>query len=470
MDADSSTIDTIIAIASPPGRSVRGIVRISGPRTRQTLDAFSLRLRNGQPAEFRRGVWPCHIFPAGFAAQIPAIALFFRGPASYTGEDGAELILPGHPDLLRRVVDAAAAIPGVRRAEPGEFSTRAYLAGRLSLGEAEGVAATIAATQASELEAAQLLANESLPRAGDRAAKIVAAALALVEAGIDFTDQEDVTAIGAGDLRMRLESATAELDRVVGRASLESGRSDSGRACIGDDDQPWVVLIGASNAGKSTLFNRLLGHDRTVTSPVAGATRDLIVEPVKFEGLDVILADSVGVDPESVRHSRIDFFTTTESKDRADLLLVCVPSHRPVEAIPGDVDPNRIVIVRTFADRPDHESIDPRIGDIAVSGLEGDGISELRSLIVDRLRSMAESRVAGRLTLLPRYTEAIVNARRAIDGVIATTAAMPASELHDSELIAAELRLALDALGQLGGDVSPDDILGRIFSSFCIGK
>jgi len=264
--------DVILAVASPPGHSPRGIIRVSGDDTFTLLQPH-LTLRDGAPFSLSRGIFRARLSLND--RTIPVLALIFPGRNSYTGQDSLELQLPGNPVLLHRIIDAiiesaAARNLSARRAGPGEFTARAFFNDRLTLTQAEGVAATIAARSDAELRAASTLRDGAL---GDFAATLaddLAAALALVEAGIDFTDQEDVVAITPADLHDRLtdlaRNITNHLDRSVGIEQLQA--------------IPWVVLTGEPNAGKSTLFNALLGRSRAVVAAQPGVTRDVLAEPL----------------------------------------------------------------------------------------------------------------------------------------------------------------------------------------------
>ncbi|MEY5061923.1 MAG: tRNA modification GTPase MnmE, partial [Planctomycetota bacterium] len=275
--------DTIVAVGSPPGRGLRAIVRASGPGVRAAADAV-LGMRSP-----RRGIACARARTA--LGSCPVLAMWMDEGASFTGEDSLEVSCVGAPALVDALVDAL--IEGARkdglaarRARAGEFAFRAHLAGRLTVDEAESIAARIAATSDAELVAADEVASGTT---GARAAEVlgrVAELLALVEAGIDFTDQEDVVAIAPAVLAR----ASAELADVA--ASLR-GAQGSVHALA----TPLVVLAGAPNAGKSTLFNALLGRERSVASELAGTTRDAIVERIRLgRGIEADLADLAGLD------------------------------------------------------------------------------------------------------------------------------------------------------------------------------
>jgi len=241
----ASAQDTIVAVSSPPGRSPRGLVRVSGPDTRSVVAQLILNPVGDAP-DSGGGLAPCVVPWMLCRARLidpplPVLLAFFRGPRSYTGQDMAELQCPGHPALLDRVVHAAVA-SGARLAEPGEFTFRAFLAGKLDLTQAEGVAATIAATSDGQLHAAELLRRGELGRFAGGLVDQLADALALVEAGIDFVDEEGVVPIGPGDLDLRLARVEREL-----HALLSHSRSWGALEAL-----PRIVLVGRPSAGKST--------------------------------------------------------------------------------------------------------------------------------------------------------------------------------------------------------------------------
>jgi tRNA modification GTPase len=391
----------------------------------------------------------------------------FVGPASYTGEDSAELILPGNPDVVRRVLDDLTAHAGVRHAGPGEFSARAFLNGKLTLEQAEGVAATISARTAAELDAARALL------AGTRGTHYLSLAdrlttlLALTEAGIDFTDQEDVVAISPADLARGIASLCSDIATDLGGPTAAESRQVV----------PSVVLAGSPNAGKSTLFNALLGRARAVVSPTAGTTRDILAEPLALAdvgsgGTHVLLSDLAGIDSGpgvSAIDERARDVARQAIKD-ADVIIHCDPSGRFTPL--GDTGQAHVIRVRTKGDLPaprigDHESIaDRRV--LPVCALDGWGLDALKRAIADGAWGAASTTSNA---VLPRHRLAL---RRSLDGLRAAEAAIGSQvsrrSLTNPETVAASLRTGLDALEEIAGRISPDDVLGRVFATFCIGK
>jgi tRNA modification GTPase len=352
-----------------------------------------------------------------------------------------------------------------RLAHAGEFTARAFFNGRLDLTQAEGVAATIAARSDAELRAASLLRTGAFGSLATAWADRLANVLALVEAGIDFTDEEDVIAITPLALHERLRTLASEiataLQRAVGMERLEA--------------IPWVVLRGAPNAGKSTLFNALLGHERAVVSEIAGTTRDVIAEPLHITlpsgDAEVMLVDLAGLD--EVDASPMNQFMQRAARDaanRAELILHCVP-------ITEEACCNRIahdsILVRTKCDllKGDVQPDDSGGTVVHVSSRDAAGLDALRRTIAVRLSSRAVSLASDALALAPRHEQALRTCAAHLDDALSLVAPQREQRaLRDAELAAAAMRAALDDLAALAGNITPDDVLGRIFASFCIGK
>jgi len=438
--------DTIVAVASGPARSARAIVRLSGPLTRAALALVLEEPADGRGARAVR----VRVTTAFGDRSIAARALLFAAPRSFTGEDCAELILPGHPALLERTVDRLLRCPGVRPAQPGEFSARAFLNGKLSPEQAEGIAAVIAARSSAELATAQRLLSGELGAEYRRLADDLAHALALVEAGIDFTDQEDVVAIAPSDLRARLAGLRAAIDGLIGPGSRTE--RDSGEVRI--------VLVGPPNAGKSTLFNALLGRERAVVSDEPGTTRDAVAEPIDFDGARwglrrAVLVDLAGLDESLALRSALDSAgqrAAGEAIEGADVLVLCDPAGR--FAMPA-IEPRErpVVRVRTKADLPGAAD-----GGLAVCALDGWNLGALRRAIADA----AGAAQGGPGDLPARHRAALLGGAASLDEALGS--------VDRPELCAASMRSALDRLGEISGAIPPDDVIGRIFASFCIGK
>ena len=453
----ASALDTIVAIASPPGNSARGLIRVSGG---DAISIVSARMA-GEPLECRRHIARVRLrlVLAGSEVECPALALVMPGAATFTGEETVELLLVGSTVVLSGVVDALCdsrrRASAARRANPGEFSARAYLNGRLPLDEAEGIAASIAAESDAQFAAAKRLRTGSVGVVAHRASAEVLRMLALVEAGIDFTDQEGVVAISARDLREALDAVDRTLAEVEGRSlGAESLRS-----------LPTIALRGAPNAGKSSLFNALLGRERVIESPIPGSTRDAIIEPVDLgDGVEGLLVDLPGIeDPQGALAAQMQDLAHASLRDAA-VQLLCVPAD---EAAPPCVD-SRTLVVRTKGDL----AANPH--PLTTSARTGAGLKELRAAILHVLRSRESPHAhayAG--VLAERHREALAAARTALadaraiaDGCVERGTVAP----EPVELVAVSLRRALDSLGIVAGERTPDDILAEVFARFCIGK
>ncbi|MGD9689445.1 MAG: tRNA modification GTPase [Phycisphaerales bacterium] len=479
--------DTIVAWASGHGRSARALIRVSGPQVPRLAE----RLLPGLAIERGAGR---SVLALEAGRTLPVLVV--RSPAgrSYTGEESLEVLLPGNPALADRALGAMLAVPGVREANPGEFSARAYLAGRLTLTQAEGVAAIIAAGSHEELEAARRLLRGGHRGDGARGAAFerwsdeITNLLALVEAGIDFADQEDVVPIAPASLSRRLSELESEMAAVLGsRRGSESERW-----------LPTVVLAGRPNAGKSTLFNALLGRRRAITSARAGTTRDVLREVLALTAgasIEVELVDLAGLDEPGASaaddaQGAIDREAQVLARAalrEADVVIWCDPKGAfDPRSLPAPRPEAAIIRVRPKADQTrcgqaptSAEPSDGAEATIDVCALDGFGLGALRERILDaawgsnargeRAGGGAQGATGGRAVLLPRHRRALL---RALHATIEARAAFEAEadRLARPEVVAHHLRAALDDAGELVGRVHPDEVLGRVFATFCVGK
>lgn len=464
--------DTIAAVATGFDRSRRAMIRLSGPDALRALAPHLARPAPFDPDHPRRRIasatllLPAEDLPLAPPGEIPVLIASFAAPASYTGEHACEIQLPGNPSLVRRVIELLVSTPGVRAADPGEFSARAFLSGKLTAEQAEGVRAMIAARTASEHDAAHhLLAGDTGSRYR-RIADDIAVALALVEAGIDFTEEEDVVAISPGDLLERLGAAHSAAAELLGpEPSREAARS-----------LPRVVLAGPPNAGKSTLFNALVGEDRAIVSETAGTTRDAIEHELDLVPASenpwgaqrCLLIDLAGLDTQLARSSDLDRIGQSAAMAHiasASVVVLCDPlgSFELGASMPAGPE---VLRVRTKADLPAaHEAQSA----LSVCALDRRNLAALRRAIADAIQRTQPSDAGA--SLLPRHRAAL---RRTLAGLADARSVAAHSEgqrhLAEVELIAGALRDALDAIGEIAGRISPDDVIGRVFATFCIGK
>ncbi|MCO6043717.1 50S ribosome-binding GTPase [Aeoliella sp. ICT_H6.2] len=443
MDLD----DTIVAIASAAGGSPRGAVRISGPRA----VALAGDLVGGSLPELTVATAIEALIPLDANRQLPATLFVWPGERSFTRQPTVEIHTLGSPPLLSLVVSRACVLGG-RLARPGEFTLRAFLAGRIDLTQAEAVLGVIDASgdRALQTALAQLAGGMATPLAELREELLLL--LADLEAGLDFAD-EDIEFIAPEVLAQRLETVTAVIGRLVQQLV--------GRGVA--DEVPRVVLAGPVNAGKSSLYNALVrrygSHSNSVEaieSPEPGATRDYLSASVKLEGVECSLVDTAGAElvagdpsPRSAAQTK-----RQEVYAAADLIVRCSDAAEKPADTAGEL------LVRTKCDLASDSA--PMHSAIHTSAATGAGLDSLATAIAERL-------TAGTGDLVP--STAVRSSGSLHLALEAVTAAQALAACGESEeLVATELRLALDELAQVAGEVYTDDILDRVFSRFCIGK
>jgi tRNA modification GTPase len=426
--------DTIVAVSSAVGVAPRMIVRMSGP---SAID-LATKLVNEEPTV---GATTCRL-RLSERIELPITIYRFDSPRTVTGEHVIEFHIPGNVWIVRRLVETLTKL-GARQAEPGEFTARAYFNGKLDLTEAEGVAAIVSARSEAELTAARQLMSGELSRRLQPIMDELADILALVEAGIDFSD-EPVSFHSTEDTLARCASIERSLKQLLD----ESPRFER------IAHEPTVVLAGRPNAGKSTLLNALAGFDRAVVSPVAGTTRDAIGAVVHLRRGLVRVIDVAGL--EQVRtDDRIDIQMQDVARraiETADVLVLVVD---PGEARPTQLQRDPDLVVHTKSDLR-------QAGGVSVSAHTGANMSELRDQLDDLCFGTTTS-ASEQVALTARHVQAIEQTVRAVDRA-------RSSVRGGAEIVALELREALDSLGQVRGAVSADDVLGRVFARFCIGK
>ncbi|WP_152046460.1 tRNA uridine-5-carboxymethylaminomethyl(34) synthesis GTPase MnmE [Aureimonas psammosilenae] len=438
VSAANNTIAALSSGALPAGIAV---LRVSGPATRLALEALaggvpeprraSLRtIRNGKGEEIDRG-----------------LVLFFAGPHSVSGEDLAEFHLHGGRAVVAAALEALTALPGIRLAEAGEFTRRAFLNGRIDLTEAEGLADLLAAETESQRRQALAQAGGALRALYEGWANRLLRARALLEASFDFSDEGDVSENVAGpvaDLVGKLiAEMAAHLDGARGGEILRHGFR--------------VAIVGAPNAGKSTLLNALADRDAAIVTDIPGTTRDVIEVVLDLRGVPVRLFDTAGLRDTEDTVERIGISRAREAMNSADLVLALEAPDAPLptELIEAE-DARPILRLRTKSDAS------PASPDaFALSARTGQGMEEL----VNRIAALASDAAPDPGRLVPARTRH----REAVAAALAILTEFQAGD-RPAEIGSEFLRLAGDELGRLTGRTGVEDLLGVVFSEFCIGK
>ena len=440
MPSDELTRDTIAAIATPAGRGGIGVVRISGPAVPRIAHAVFGRLPEARLATFGA-------FKDRDGTTVDeGLALYFPAPHSYTGEAVLELQGHGGPVVMQALL-AACLDAGARIAEPGEFSRRAFLENKLDLAQAEAVADLIdAASQEAARSAMRSLSGEFSAAIGGLQVQLVELR-ALTEAMLDFPEEE-IDSLHRDDAAARLDDLRSALDNVLAK----SRRGSLLRSGI------HVVLAGRPNVGKSSLLNRLAGEERAIVTPIPGTTRDALREPVQIEGVPLVVVDTAGLRESSDEIERLGMQRTQRELQRADLVLAVYDARqgadelRDLPAAAARIDVyNKIDLVPGFK---------APANAVAVSAKTGSGMDSLRRRILEAAgwTSSGEPVFLAR----ERHLRALEAARTHLQAA--------ADEQRRWEFFAEELRLAHAALGSITGEFTADDLLGEIFSRFCIGK
>jgi tRNA modification GTPase len=460
----SASPDTVAAIATPPGRGGVAVVRVSGPRAIAVVEPLFRRHGGGRIAEARR-VYVGRFLERPGGPVIDEVLIFaMPGPHSYTGEDVIEVQCHGGSLVSRRILESLLA-GGARPAGPGEFTKRALLNGRLDLAQAEAVADLIAARS----EAARRLAWSQLEgvlsaRVG-RLRDAVLGARALCEAAIDFSEDGGPD-LGDGELRHAVARVRVEVDALVAGFDRTRLRYEGAR----------VVLAGKANVGKSSLLNALVGRERAIVTPLAGTTRDVVEASLALDQGPIIVADTAGIRETAdaierlgVERSRaaiadaacaVAVFDRSASLDAEDRLVAAAVHGTPSVAVLNKSD---------LAPRVSRGALQRVVGDapiVEVSAATGAGLGELVRVLAHVLFGPAPDPGEGEAAIYrPRHREAALRAAEAL--ARAESALDAAAPL---ELAASDLATAADALGDITGAVTTEDVLDRVFAEFCIGK
>jgi tRNA modification GTPase len=451
--------DTITAISTPPGRGGIGIVRLSGPEA-ASIAAQLVRLHH--PLEHARARLADVLDepqPHVEASRIDeAVVTFYAAPHSYTAEDLVEIAAHGSPVVLELLLNRALSL-GARLAEPGEFTQRAFLAGRMDLTQAEAVRDLIDAQTLTQARQAASQMGGALSRRVGPVKQGLVELVALLEAGIDFAE-DDVEVTRQAEIARRIHELTPPL------AALEASYT-RGRVL---HDGLTLAIVGRPNAGKSSLFNCLVERDRVLVNATPGTTRDTVTERISLDGIPLELVDTAGLREAPGEVEQMGIARSREALADAALVLIVLDATEPlndeerrllaaVEGRPAVVAVNKSDLIEAGQPRPDCGGLPA----LSTSALTGEGIPALRKRIL-ALATGGAAAEPGMLTSL-RHKQAIAAALAALaDAAKANTASIP------HEMILLDLYRALWALDSLTGQTTPDDILNLIFSTFCIGK
>jgi len=449
--------ETIAAISTPPGRGGIGIVRLSGPHALEIANAL-LTLRN--PLNHARALFAEIRDPETKHKLDEAIVTYFARPNSYTGEDLVEIAAHGSPVILELLMRLALQ-RGARLARPGEFTERAFLTGRIDLTQAEAVRDLIDSQTLYQARIAAEQMGGALLRRIQPPKQALVELISLLEAGIDFAE-DDVDVTPDAEIVTRIDTITADLETLA--HSFEHGRLvHSGLT---------LAIVGRPNVGKSSLFNRLVERERAIVTATPGTTRDLVTERVSLGGIPVELVDTAGLREAADEAESIGIQKSREALADADLVLVVLEAGIPVRedeaALIESLAGRHAIIIHNKSDLTlsELDAIPAQDGlpTVLTSALTGDGIAELRSALLDMVRSPTSESESGMLTNL-RHHEAVTSALASL-----AAARVAVAEKVPHEMLLLDLYSSLRQLDSLTGETTADDILNRIFSTFCIGK
>lgn len=469
--------DTICAIATPAGEGGIGIVRLSGPQA-LVVASQVVRLRSGHPlssisshtlhladlvcpaAVERKDLKLGQVRTTATDLLDEALVVYMKAPRSFTAEDVVEIQSHGGALVLAMVCKVCVE-SGARMAEPGEFTKRAFLNGRLDLSQAEAVLDTIRATSTAGLNIAQRHLRGDLAREVEQTRASLLTVLAHVEAGIDFVG-EDISFLQREELVRIVNEAYAVAQKL--ESTAQEGRILREGA--------YVVILGRPNVGKSSLLNRLLKEERAIVTAIPGTTRDVIEESIDLDGVMIRLVDTAGmretddvVEQEGIKRTRT-------AQDEADLLLVVLDGTVPLTSDDREllsiVRDRKHIVVLNKADLTDTLEVDAELADHSVyriSAKTGLGIETVKSALRTQLISGGFESAETPMVTNVRHRDAL---RRAVESLSQALESVQCG--MPGELVSIDVRTAADALGEITGAITTDEILGQIFSKFCIGK
>ncbi len=459
----TTNTDSIVALSTPTGAGGVAVIRLSG--TDAIVRAAAIISRKSPPRD-RRAFVANVKDPATKEVIDRCLILAFRAPNSFTGENVVEIQCHGGPYIVQRILMACLSC-GFRAAEPGEFTRRAVINGKMDLTEAEGLRELIEAQTEQEWRAGKQLSEGHLKRATIELRIKLLEALAYLEARIDFPDEGDTAGVSLQHVITRIETARGALAHLASTYSSGRVSAEGLRVC----------LLGAPNAGKSSLMNALLGHERALVSEIPGTTRDYLDEKCLVSGRLIRLIDMAGLRESADLVEQLGVARAKELAHKADILLLVTP----IDGAPQDKAailswiksqslPDPIVILtkvdlmttkKTTAENVPADCI-------GVSNLTGQGLDELRKRLATEVDQRLGSLInEGAWLTNARHLDCVERAKSRLDAIMLRLQPTGGDE---DEILAFELREATQALGLLIGEVYADDVLDVVFSSFCIGK
>ncbi|MEO5630265.1 MAG: tRNA uridine-5-carboxymethylaminomethyl(34) synthesis GTPase MnmE [Nitrospiraceae bacterium] len=469
--------DTICAIATAAGEGGIGIVRLSGPQA-LVVASRVVRLRSGRPlssmsshtlhladlvipaSDRQDDLGPSHQRTPVSGLLDEALVVYMKEPRSFTAEDVVEIQSHGGM-LVLGIVCKVCVESGARMAEPGEFTKRAFLNGRLDLSQAEAVLDTIRATSSAGLNVAQRHLRGDLAREVEQARTSLLIVLAHVEAGIDFLD-EDISFLQRDELVRIVRDACAVVQKLESTAQEGRILREGAR----------VVILGRPNVGKSSLLNRLLKEERAIVTAVPGTTRDVIEESIDLDGVTIRLVDTAGMRETDDLVEREGIKRTRAAQDEADLLLVVVDGSVPLTSDDREllctVNDRKHMILLNKTDLADEVAPDAALAghfSYRISAKTGIGIERVKSALRAQLLSGHFEAAESVTVTNVRHRDALRRAGESLGQALESVRIGMAGEL-----VSIDVRAAADALGEITGAITTDEILGRIFSEFCIGK
>lgn len=433
--------DTIAAVSTAPGRAAIAVIRVSGPASGAALDALA-----GKRPDPRRAALRALRDPRDAKLIDRALALWFPGPASATGEDLAELHLHGGRAVVAAALDALLALPGLRAAEPGEFTRRAFAAGKLDLAEAEGLADLLEAETEAQRRQAILQSEGALSALVENWRERLVGAMALVEAGIDFSDEDGVPDETRAAAREDVERLAHEI-----AAALADTRAERLREGFR------VALLGRPNAGKSSLLNALARREIAIVTEVPGTTRDVLEARLDLGGYPVVVVDTAGL-REAQDLAEREGVRRAEAQGQAADLVLWLEDAAALEE-PPVIAAREVWRIASKADLAPASSDDRR----RVSARTGEGLDDLVAALGAAASEALGAGEAPGLTRT-RHRDALRAVAVELDAALTQWNALP------EELLAERLRTAATELGRITGRIGVEEVLGRVFSSFCIGK